>query len=844
MSTHRIIPAKRKGKRLPFLFMLGGLLLLIPLLLPATALAAPRSAAATQPLTKPQQIVDLAGVSVVRLSLKYLLPRNNTPVVCTALGTILASWPPSGATDNNNWVLTDGSLLSTSKTNTCAPQGTLASIEVLASNAFTNTQPALASLALLTCTSGGVCSDSSTTAVENLLPATTRGATLFSFHSSNPLPFVDVERASTNGNPAPTSIELSASAITNAIPPSPKLVKPTTPEQFLTPIANAATAGSAPATAGTLSAQTSEPGMPFIDGNGKLTGEQLSNTTNLATIPEIEALESQIALPTGTTLPQKLASNTLSQRWDSGIIQYEQGNYQGAITTLNSIQNAPQAFQAPAAFIQQARAKLPPTGGSTSPTSPGSHGEGSQGTVTWLIVIGLIAGVLVLILLFVLVSIHFGRKRVERKEAMASFEADLSKARQRVEGKEKPVAVPQQYSPSPPLYAGAVNHPQAAPPPGSAVSERRCPQCGTSVEEGAAFCPNCRYNFASPDADARRYAAPATVPPAPAQLSPVQQQPASISDLPTTEMPNKNGSLSPDAERTMPFSMQQLQGRNLGLAVITETNPGIKRKHKPNEDSLFAMQGARAHYAQPQQYGLFVVADGMGGHANGQDASRTAIQQIIDFMLPRLVSGDDLNDEGYKALLVEGVQQANLAVHQRNLQDHADMGTTMTAALVIGSTAYVANVGDSRTYLYREPDGLRQITHDHSVVASLVEAGIIKPDDIYTHPKRNQIYRSLGEKPGVEVDAFIQPLQPNDKLLLCSDGLWDMVRDPVIQEVVRSSLPNLNQIAKNLVQAALDGGGEDNVSVIVVSITDEAGQPVMAGVHLIAKPDSVTVPDM
>lgn len=294
----------------------------------------------------------------------------------------------------------------------------------------------------------------------------------------------------------------------------------------------------------------------------------------------------------------------------------------------------------------------------------------------------------------------------------------------------------------------------------------------------------------------------------------------------------------------MPFNVQQLQGRNLGLAVITETNPGIKRQHKPNEDSLFAVEGARAHNSQPQQYGLFVVADGMGGHANGQDASRTAIQNIINFMLPRLAAGDDLNDEGYKALLVEGVQQANLAVHQRNLQDHADMGTTMTAALVIGSTAYVANVGDSRTYLYREPEGLRQITHDHSVVASLVEAGIIKPDDIYTHPKRNQIYRSLGEKPGVEIDAFIQPLQPNDKLLLCSDGLWDMVRDPDIQQVVRSSIPNLNQIGKNLVQAALDGGGEDNVSVIVVSITGEAGQPAMTGIHLHARPDGVTVPDM
>src|SRR5579859_5596819 len=807
MSTHRFLPAKCKGKRLPFLFMPGGLLLLFSLLLPATALAAPRSATVTPPLTKPQQIVDLAGVSVVPLALGYVPANGKGTTFCTTLGTIIASWSPLTASEQNSWVLTDGSLLSTSKKNTCAPSGTLSSISLFASNEFTGKQPNLASLDSLNCTTGGSCSD--TAGPQALVTLTGSSATLFSFHTSNPLPFVDVERTSTDGNPAPTSLELSASATTNSIPLSAKNVDVVTLTQFLTPITPSSAPGSAPATAGTVSAQTTEPGMPFVDGNGKITGMQLSNTTALATTTEIENLENRITVPQGTTLAQQLASNTLSQQWENGIIQYEQGNNQAAIQTLNSIHNEPFAFKAPATFSALARAKLPSQSGTSGSSSSSSHGGGNQASLSsWLVVIGLIAGILALVLLFVLVSIRFGRKRIERKRELDSFEADVSKARKRVEGKEKPVVVPQQYSPSPSYYGGAVNYPAAVQPP-------------------------------APD-----YSAPAMIPPIPAQLSPVQPQSVSISDVPTTEMPNRNGSLSPDAERTMPFNVHQLQGRNLGLAVITETNPGIKRKHKPNEDSLFAAQGARAHNSQPQQFGLFVVADGMGGHANGQDASRTAIQNIIDFMLPRLAAGDDLNDEGYKVLLVEGVQQANLAVHQRNLQDHADMGTTMTAALVIGSTAYIANVGDSRTYLYREPEGLHQITHDHSVVASLVEAGIIKPDDIYTHPKRNQIYRSLGEKPGVEIDSFIQTLQANDKLLLCSDGLWDMVRDPDIQQVVRSSIPNLNQIGKNLVQAALDGGGEDNVSVIVVSITEEAGQPAMTGIHLHAKPDSVTVPDM
>jgi serine/threonine protein phosphatase PrpC len=176
------------------------------------------------------------------------------------------------------------------------------------------------------------------------------------------------------------------------------------------------------------------------------------------------------------------------------------------------------------------------------------------------------------------------------------------------------------------------------------------------------------------------------------------------------------------------------------------------------------------------------------------------------------------------------------------------MGTTMTAALVVGATAIVANVGDSRTYLYREPQGLTKITHDHSVVASLVDAGIIKPDDIYTHPKRNQIYRSLGEKPTVDIDSFKVSLLPGDKLLLCSDGLWDMVRDPEIQRLMSAPAPDPSMTGKGLIQAALDGGGEDNVSVIVVSFSEAessiSSQAGMTGIQLLYKPETVTVPNL
>jgi serine/threonine protein phosphatase PrpC len=146
------------------------------------------------------------------------------------------------------------------------------------------------------------------------------------------------------------------------------------------------------------------------------------------------------------------------------------------------------------------------------------------------------------------------------------------------------------------------------------------------------------------------------------------------------------------------------------------------------------------------------------------------------------------------------------------------MGTTLAVALVIGNTAYIANVGDSRVYLYRESEGLEQITRDHSSVARLVEAGAITPDEVYSHPKRNEIYRSLGHQSTVKVDTFCVPLQVGDLLLLCSDGLWEMVRDSTIERIMESTLPDVSQVCDELRQAALEGGGKDNISVIAVCV--------------------------
>jgi len=253
----------------------------------------------------------------------------------------------------------------------------------------------------------------------------------------------------------------------------------------------------------------------------------------------------------------------------------------------------------------------------------------------------------------------------------------------------------------------------------------------------------------------------------------------------------------------------------LRLVVGVGLDPGLVRKNAPNEDTLLAIQGTRITEHGSEPIGLFVVADGMGGHANGQEASRVAIQTMSDIIVPVIMRGTD-GDDDFLQLLKEGAHRANLALYQRNRQQPHMMGTTLTAAIVAANTAYVVNVGDSRTYIYRKGAELSPITRDHSIVARMVESGAITRDEVYTHPKRNQIYRCLGEKASVEADTFVEELHPGDVLLLCSDGLWEMVRDGDMQKIIESSASYPSQTSSMLVQAALSRGGADNVSVVVV----------------------------
>ncbi len=277
----------------------------------------------------------------------------------------------------------------------------------------------------------------------------------------------------------------------------------------------------------------------------------------------------------------------------------------------------------------------------------------------------------------------------------------------------------------------------------------------------------------------------------------------SIQDVPTRPA-------APIIKKNSPLFAQPLQ-------VGVGWHMGIARRNEPNEDGLCVLQATCTYEGKLVPFGLFVIADGMGGHEGGQEASRLAVQCMMHTVLQNIMLGNDLSADFLADMLVGGVEWSNLAVYQHARVTGKDMGTTLTAVLVVGKKAYVVNVGDSRTYLFREGTGLQQITRDHSLVASLVVLGQIKPEEVYTHPERNKIYRSLGHSEDVKIDSFTVDLYAYDRLLLCSDGLWEMVRDPQLERILRSS-DDPTCVCDSMVQAALRGGGADNVSAIVVQV--------------------------
>src|SRR6266849_1135188 len=263
------------------------------------------------------------------------------------------------------------------------------------------------------------------------------------------------------------------------------------------------------------------------------------------------------------------------------------------------------------------------------------------------------------------------------------------------------------------------------------------------------------------------------------------------------------------------------------LLAASNSDAGNVRRSEPNEDSTLVLLLQRVHESISAPSGVFIVADGLGGHDNGQVASRMTINIIAERLLRELLTvpltaekngepAKTFDEDALVALFHDTVEEANTALCQKNQLDKTDMGSTITGFMLVGEHAYVLNVGDSRTYMLRGKQ-LYQLTTDHSLVGQLVAGGLIEPDDVYTHPQRSQIFRSLGDKPNVQIDIFKQQLHPGDIMLSCSDGLWEMVRNPQIESILNTA-PDPQTACTQLIEAANANGGEDNVSVVLVFV--------------------------
>ena len=272
---------------------------------------------------------------------------------------------------------------------------------------------------------------------------------------------------------------------------------------------------------------------------------------------------------------------------------------------------------------------------------------------------------------------------------------------------------------------------------------------------------------------------------------------------------------------------QNVFANGVHLLAASSSDAGNVRRSDPNEDSALVLQLQRIHESFSSPVGVYIVADGMGGHDNGQLASRMTINAIAERMVRDLllaplaeekegVPAAAFEEESLVALLHDAIEDANTALCQVNARNKTDMGSTLTGFMIVGQHAFIVNVGDSRTYMIRGQQ-IYQLTTDHSLVGQLVASGVIEPDEVYTHPQRSQIYRSLGDKLNTPIDIFKQQLQPGDKLLSCCDGLWEMVRNPQIESTLNNAA-DPQTACQQLIDLANENGGEDNITSVVVYV--------------------------
>lgn len=389
----------------------------------------------------------------------------------------------------------------------------------------------------------------------------------------------------------------------------------------------------------------------------------------------------------------------------------------------------------------------------------------------------------------------------------------------------------------------------------------QCSQCNHLNTYDAEYCDECGAMYVSPEEQAAKASA----------------------------KQNESQSLPPEVLAMLATHLEDGTKAGWYFKTGSSTNEGVLRQGHADEDSIFVLELRRFYQAKPESFGLYVVADGMGGQAAGEIASRNAIEGIAQVALSELalpwMSGQKFESEALEQILRKSLLEGHSRVRAWNLKNVKDSGSTLTMACLIDNHAAFANVGDSRTYLFRrggetkpekdqetvkleltdtaplpsldngrrstdklkfngevrnpqlmrpqeeveeqmlqaglhaaEPYQAIRVTRDQSLVQELMESGQLTLEEVYSDPRRNVVLNGLGtQDETVEVDTYSRQLESGDRVLLCSDGLWEMVRDPAIAEKV-THIPDPQLCANELVLLACKNGGADNVSVVVVAV--------------------------
>ena len=231
----------------------------------------------------------------------------------------------------------------------------------------------------------------------------------------------------------------------------------------------------------------------------------------------------------------------------------------------------------------------------------------------------------------------------------------------------------------------------------------------------------------------------------------------------------------------------------------------IGRVRESNQDYVYTSESPVGNLPN-----LFIVADGMGGHNAGDFASKYTVEQIVSYIeYAPMTSPVDL---------IRGAlnkTNASLMAMAKSEESLNGMGTTAVIATIVNDCMYVANIGDSRLYLLR--DELEQITKDHSLVQEMVRMGEMQPSEARSHPDKNIITRAVGAFEDLEIDFFEQQIRPGDVILMCTDGLSNMVDDTDIRQILQTGRDVVEKV-QHLVEAANRGGGKDNITVAVIEI--------------------------